>query len=300
MALLPIHFLTVFLAIFAAVFPAMATMPNATATVKTPNCIPAGSALDNFYRGSQGERAYGGEASAWTVYGAAYSGAEEGAKGGASIYFNTVSFGATDSLGVTDSTQYQGSDYSGARVVSLVTRETLMIVGTGGAGAATTASRATLYAGRAFNAIDKTRDAAAIAQGVKQVAQGDSSGYQNIILGAAGIGAVTVAVKTVKNADNVKHVDEVGDGLKNQPIKPGSYGDKPPGWNNKWEWHSSSRGRKGNAGWRWRDEKGGEWRRHSSDKYHPESHWDFNTNDTWNSAWLNVDNYGNLMLFISP
>lgn len=83
-------------------------------------------------------------------------------------------------------------------------------------------------------------------------------------------------------------------------IKPGSFSDKPPGWNENWEWHSSPRAKPGSDGWRWRDGQGGEWRRHVPDKHHPEAHWDYNPNNQWNSPWHNVDNNGNLMLFSSP
>jgi len=83
-------------------------------------------------------------------------------------------------------------------------------------------------------------------------------------------------------------------------IKPGSIADKPPGWNESWEWHSSTRAKPGSDGWRWRDSAGGEWRRHVPDKHHPEAHWDYNPNSQWNSPWYNVDNNGNLMLFTSP
>ncbi|NNC90308.1 MAG: hypothetical protein HKN82_17785 [Akkermansiaceae bacterium] len=85
-----------------------------------------------------------------------------------------------------------------------------------------------------------------------------------------------------------------------KPVKPGSFDDNPPGWNENWDWHSSTRARKGQDGWRWRDEQGGEWRRHSPDKHHPEAHWDYNPNDAWNSPWKNVDDNGNLLLFTSP
>lgn len=50
-------------------------------------------------------------------------------------------------------------------------------------------------------------------------------------------------------------------------IKPGSIADKPPGWNESWEWHSSTRAKPGSDGWRWRDSQGGEWRRHVPDKH---------------------------------
>ena len=83
-------------------------------------------------------------------------------------------------------------------------------------------------------------------------------------------------------------------------VKPGSYHDKPPGWNENWEWHSSTRAKTGSDGWRWRDSRGGEWRRHVPDKHHPEAHWDYNPNTQWNSPWSNIDDTGNFLLFTSP
>ncbi len=83
-------------------------------------------------------------------------------------------------------------------------------------------------------------------------------------------------------------------------FKPGSIFDKPPGWSERWNWHSSTRGDDGLGNWRWRDPQGGEWRRHIADKHHPESHWDYNPNNQWNSPWYNIDNSGNFLLFSSP
>ncbi len=83
---------------------------------------------------------------------------------------------------------------------------------------------------------------------------------------------------------------------------------KPPGWSEDWEiasttrtWDEAARTMSGKgARLRWFDESGGEWRLHQADKWHPETHWDYNPNTTWNSAWQNVDTNGNLLLFTSP
>jgi hypothetical protein len=61
---------------------------------------------------------------------------------------------------------------------------------------------------------------------------------------------------------------------------------KPPGWNENWEWGPGSG--ESEAGWRWWDPDGGEWRWHEVDRWHPEGHWDFNPWDNWNSRWQNV------------
>jgi len=34
--------------------------------------------------------------------------------------------------------------------------------------------------------------------------------------------------------------------------------------------------------------KGGEWRWHGPDKWHPDGHWDYNPWTNWNSPWQNV------------
>ena len=86
-----------------------------------------------------------------------------------------------------------------------------------------------------------------------------------------------------------------------KPVKPGGFDDKPPGWNEDWEWLPSERLRKkardrGEPGWRWYDKNGGEWRRHAADKNHPEAHWDYSPNRSWNDEWFNVDDNGNLIL----
>lgn len=61
---------------------------------------------------------------------------------------------------------------------------------------------------------------------------------------------------------------------------------KPPGWNKSWRWEPPSGDSNGN--WRWFDPKGGEWRWHTPDKYHPKGHWDYNPWTEWNSEWINI------------
>jgi hypothetical protein len=46
----------------------------------------------------------------------------EGAQGGLEIWANTVTFGATDYAGYTESTKYSGSEYDGARIAAKVSR----------------------------------------------------------------------------------------------------------------------------------------------------------------------------------
>ncbi len=62
--------------------------------------------------------------------------AGEGAQGGASILANTMSFGGTDKIGLTNSEQYQGREYDASRFAAMVSREALLAAITGGAAAA--------------------------------------------------------------------------------------------------------------------------------------------------------------------
>jgi RHS repeat-associated protein len=65
---------------------------------------------------------------------------------------------------------------------------------------------------------------------------------------------------------------------------------KPPGWTSDWKWQCPE----GTSpqGPRWFDPKGGEWRWHKADRWHPESHWDYNPWTQWNSPWRNLDIHG--------
>jgi RHS repeat-associated protein len=64
---------------------------------------------------------------------------------------------------------------------------------------------------------------------------------------------------------------------------------KPPGWNSSWQWRYPAAKTRPSVGPRWFDPKGGEWRWHAPDKYHPKGHWDYNPWDKWNSEWQNID-----------
>ncbi|HMO51246.1 MAG TPA: thermonuclease family protein [Kiritimatiellia bacterium] len=61
-----------------------------------------------------------------SVLAAAVSGFMEGLRGGASIAANTLSFGLSDKLGITQSSQYQGPEYSFSRAAATVSRESLL------------------------------------------------------------------------------------------------------------------------------------------------------------------------------
>lgn len=57
---------------------------------------------------------------------AAAQGFMEGLKGGLSVTANTLTFGGTDAIGLTDSSQYQGADYDFSRKSATVGREALL------------------------------------------------------------------------------------------------------------------------------------------------------------------------------
>jgi len=60
---------------------------------------------------------------------AAASGFLEGLTGGLSVTANTLTFGGTDALGLTDSSKYQDSDYDFSRTSATVGRESLLAAG---------------------------------------------------------------------------------------------------------------------------------------------------------------------------
>ena len=70
--------------------------------------------------------------------------------------------------------------------------------------------------------------------------------------------------------------------------KPAVGEPKPPGWTPDWEWRYPEGETTRRVNPRWFDPKGGEWRWHPPDKYHPQGHWDYNPWDEWNSRWRNV------------
>lgn len=59
----------------------------------------------------------------------------------------------------------------------------------------------------------------------------------------------------------------------------------PPGWSKAWQWRAGSRAKNPKSWW---DPKGGEWRWHEVDRYHPDAHWDHNPWTSWSSPWTHV------------
>lgn len=80
------------------------------------------------------------------------------------------------------------------------------------------------------------------------------------------------------------HINNAGDPYQGE-MQLAAANQPPPGWNENWEKMPGTREGSGMHDW---DPEGGEWRWHEQDKYHPESHWDYNQWDKWNSPWQNV------------
>lgn len=76
---------------------------------------------------------------------------------------------------------------------------------------------------------------------------------------------------------------------------------RPPGWAKDWKWRYPE-GESVKPKPRWFDPKGGEWRWHPPDKWHPEGHWDHNPWTEWNTPWRNIDIHGNEIpsIFFGP
>jgi hypothetical protein len=109
----------------------------------------------------------------------------EGLKGGASIVTNTGTFGLSDSLGWTNSLQYQGGVYDASR---LLATGSFMILYTA------TGQPVLMYGGRAMAIGSGTYH---VAQGVNAVQAGDSSGWWEIGLGATAVAGNLASVPVI-------------------------------------------------------------------------------------------------------
>ncbi|MCM8625539.1 RHS repeat-associated core domain-containing protein, partial [Accumulibacter sp.] len=120
----------------------------------------------------------GGAAAVW-------SGAKEGAAGGLSHTVNSATFGATDAVGVTNSTAHQGQEYAVSDAAGKVASAALIAAGGVVAGEAlaalTTSSSTTLAAvGEAgttlLNGVEAAQSIESVAEGAARIAQGDLAG----------------------------------------------------------------------------------------------------------------------------
>ncbi len=119
----------------------------------------------------------------------------QGAQGGTSIAVNTFSFGASDALGVTNSQQYQGWEYTGSRVASTISREALITAATlGTAQVARGGSQTALYTYQGLQGMNAARSGYAIGHGSYRVSQGDNWGFMEIAGGGLSLtGGLTLA-----------------------------------------------------------------------------------------------------------
>ena len=124
-----------------------------------------------------------------------------GAAGGAAHFVNSASFGASDRVGLTNSSAYQGREFAVSRVAGSIAREAAIGAATGGAGNAVSAARAAgtvasksasaLHAlGSAYNT---TQAAVGVAQGAQMAANGQV---------AAGLGTAALSALDLKAGGN--------------------------------------------------------------------------------------------------
>jgi len=100
---------------------------------------------------------------------AVISAAAEGAGGGVSISVNTFTFGGSDFVGFTDSTQFQGGEFTATRILATVSRETALTAATLGS---SQLARAGFEGARrttiALNSFDAGRSAFDVVQGARE------------------------------------------------------------------------------------------------------------------------------------
>jgi RHS repeat-associated protein len=121
-------------------------------------------------------------------YGSLLNGIAEGFRGGSQITANTLTFGGSDALNWTHSTDYQGWEYTGTRGLSTIGREALIGAATlGSFQMARGGSEAALFTYQGLQIANTARSGFAFGTGVNQVANGDNWGYANIVGGALGL-----------------------------------------------------------------------------------------------------------------
>jgi RHS repeat-associated protein len=123
------------------------------------------------------------------------SGFAEGWNGGSQIVDNTLTFGATDALGLTDTSQLQGSEYTDSLILANVARSSLLTAATFGTAAlAQGGSQAALYGYQGLQIYNAGSSGYSIGTGINQVANGNNWGYLNIAGGTLGVvGSTTFA-----------------------------------------------------------------------------------------------------------
>ena len=133
----------------------------------------------------------------WEEASAFGSGFVEGFAAGGEIVANTLSFGATDALGLTDSSRHQGGVYDASRALATIGREAALAAATLGTAQAVTAARnagtltnGLLYTARGLAGLELGRGVYGLGHGLSRVYVGDYFwGSLEAALSALGIGA---------------------------------------------------------------------------------------------------------------
>ena len=99
-------------------------------------------------------------------------------------------------------------------------------------------------------------------QNDRQVIGVQTSGAKGAALLMVGVGGEEIGAAAVEVYGDITAAASVVKAAKTDPL--------PPGWNQNWK---QLPGTRDDAGFHWFDEKGGEWRLHKVDKYHPTAHW---------------------------
>ncbi|MBP7826889.1 MAG: hypothetical protein KA236_10105 [Verrucomicrobia bacterium] len=111
-----------------------------------------------------------------------------GLGGGGSITANTLTFGGSDYIGLTDSWQYQGSAYTGSRILSTIGRESAIAAATLGTfQMARLGSEGAYYGYQGLQVVNAGRSGWAIGTGIDQVSRGNNWGYLSIAGGGLGL-----------------------------------------------------------------------------------------------------------------
>jgi hypothetical protein len=110
-------------------------------------------------------------------------------------FAHLAEFLATDALGLTDTSQLQGSEYTDSLILANVARSSLLTAATFGTAAlAQGGSQAALYSYQGLQIYNAGSSGYSIGTGINQVANGNNWGYLNIAGGTLGVvGSTTFA-----------------------------------------------------------------------------------------------------------
>lgn len=124
-----------------------------------------------------------------------------GAGEGVAIAANTYTFGATDALGVTDTSQLNESYHNASRVAATVSRDVaIAATGLGAAQKAAQGGQAANVVAKTANAYDKVQDAKDTAGALVAAASGDPTALAVAVVGKAAGSAVGGATPVARTA----------------------------------------------------------------------------------------------------